>query len=92
MLSRKEHLTKEGLQQIVNLRASINNGLSDELKCFPGVKPVQRPLVTDQEIKNPYWISGFVCGCFFIDSYKSKTKVGFAVHLNFFYYSAFTRY
>jgi hypothetical protein len=53
MLSRKEHLTKEGLQQIVNLRASINNGLSPpQLKAaFPDVEPVARPLATDQEIK-----------------------------------------
>lgn len=30
-------------------------------------------------------MSGFVCGegCFFIDTYKSKTKVGFAVNLYF---------
>jgi len=45
----------------------MNNGLSDKLKAaFPDIKPVQRPLVTDQEIKNPYWISGFPSGegCF----------------------------
>jgi hypothetical protein len=32
IISRKEHLTTEGLRKIVNLRASINNGLSPELK------------------------------------------------------------
>jgi hypothetical protein len=42
-MDRKEHLTKEGLQQIINLRASINLGLSEKLKTeFPDVKLVNR--------------------------------------------------
>ena len=54
MLSKKEHLTHAGFQEIVNLRASINNGLSDTLTvAFPNTKPVPRPLVVDQEIKDP---------------------------------------
>ena len=32
LMKEKIHLTKEGLQQIVNIKASINNGLSDKLK------------------------------------------------------------
>jgi hypothetical protein len=32
MLSRQEHFTLEGVEQIVNLKAAINKGLSDELK------------------------------------------------------------
>jgi hypothetical protein len=37
----------------------MNNGLSDKLKAaFPDIKPVQRPLVTDQEIKNPVPLLG----------------------------------
>ena len=55
MMSRKEHLTIEGLQQIVNIRASMNKGLSPELKmAFPNTIPVKRPLIVDQEIKDPY--------------------------------------
>jgi hypothetical protein len=55
LIDNKEHLTTEGLQKIVNLVASINNGLSDALKeAFPNTKPVQRPLVTNQEIKDPH--------------------------------------
>ena len=54
IISRKEHLTTEGLRKVVNLRASINNGLSDELKAaFPDTIPVQRPLVTDHKIQDP---------------------------------------
>jgi len=54
LLSRKEHLTKEGLQQIINLRASMNLGLSNELEAaFPNTTPVARPEVKKQEIKDP---------------------------------------
>lgn len=49
-MNRKEHLTKEGLQQIINIRASINLGLSDKLKTdFPNTwryaPPVNIPAV-----------------------------------------------
>ena len=55
MMSRKEHLTFEGLQQIVNFKASMNLGLSNELKkAFPNTMPVPRPLVVNQIIKDPY--------------------------------------
>ncbi len=63
LINRGEHLTHEGLQQIVNLRASMNLGLSDELKeAFPDVKPVLRPLIVDQKIQDPNWVAGFVSG------------------------------
>lgn len=46
LMNRKEHLTPDGLQEIVNLKASMNNGLSDELKyAFPNTIPVPRPAV-----------------------------------------------
>lgn len=89
MLSRKEHLTKEGLQQIVNLRASVNNGLSDSLQAaFPNTIPVPRPLVMEnaQKIKDPHWVSGFVGGdgCFSISINKSSSKkLGSQVILDF---------
>lgn len=55
LFNRKAHLTKEGLQQIVNLRASLNKGLSEGLnEAFPETIPDPRPLVNDQEIKDPY--------------------------------------
>ena len=45
---------KEGLQEIVNIRASLNLGLSDVLKAaFPYTIPVLRPIVTNQEIPDP---------------------------------------
>lgn len=55
-----EYLTPKELQQIVNVRASINKGLSDELNTvFPDTVPVSRPVISNQEIKDPYWLSGF---------------------------------
>ena len=74
LVKRKEHLTPEGLHKIVAIKATINNGLTETLKsAFSGVIPVPRPVVVDQEIKDPYWLAGFVSGegCFFINIFKS---------------------
>jgi hypothetical protein len=39
----KEHLTKEGVREIVGLKANLNKGLSDELKAaFPDITPYSR--------------------------------------------------
>jgi hypothetical protein len=54
MINRKEHLTNEGLQKIINLKASLNQGLSDNLnKVFPNTKPVKRPIVENEQILDP---------------------------------------
>jgi len=51
---RKEHLTKEGLQKLVNLRATLNLGLSSELAlAFPYTQPVQRPVLDNIKIPHP---------------------------------------
>lgn len=75
-LSAKEHLTKEGLQSIVNLKASLNLGLSQSLKeAFPSSKPVFRP-TNDSIVKfNPFWIAGFTSaeGCFSVNMHKSTS-------------------
>lgn len=53
-MDRKEHLTMDGLQAILNLRASLNLGLSDVLKtAFPQTIPVVRPLISKQEKLHP---------------------------------------
>jgi hypothetical protein len=45
------HFTEDGLQQIVNLRASMNLGLSDLQKSkFPNYIPVVRPIINSIEI------------------------------------------
>ena len=49
----KEHLTEDGLQALLNLRASLNLGLSEVLKAFPQTIPVVRPIISKQEIPHP---------------------------------------
>ncbi len=88
----KEHLTKEGLINLINIRASLNKGLPERLKsAFSNVIPVARPEVPKAilDSNNPnikHWIAGFVSGegCFIIKTSKSKThKLGTSVTLNF---------
>jgi len=74
-MNRKADLPMEGLQQIVNIKASINKGLSPELRqAFPNVKPVQRPTVQFTRIPDTAWVTGFANaeGCFFIGTMKSS--------------------
>ena len=83
----KEHLTIDGIQKIVNLRASMNNGISDELKqAFPNTIPVERPQIFNQKIFDPYWLAGFTSGegCFGLNFFKSTTKLGETVRLKFY--------
>ena len=55
-----EHLTIEGLQKIVEIKASLNWGLSSKLKSyFPDIVSVERPLVKNNQILDPNWIAGF---------------------------------
>ena len=63
LMSQKKHLTPEGLQQIVNLKAVLNRGLSGELKlAFPNTQST-----LSKTLDRP-WIAGFSSGeaCFFI--------------------------
>ena len=89
-IERREHLSQEGLRQIVAIRASMNLGLSDVLKkAFPDVVPVVRPLVENPKIRDPNWLAGFAPpplpppigggeggggGCFYILITKSPTN------------------
>jgi hypothetical protein len=86
MLSRKEHYKMEILQQIVNLKASSNEGLTDLLKkAFFEVVPVQRLIVVDQVISDPNWVVGFTTaeGCFLISIFNNSGKLGSASKLRF---------
>ena len=83
----KEHLTPEGLREIIAIKASMNLGLSEELKlAFPDVVPVVRPLVENPKILDPNWLAGFSSGegCFLINIVKSQRyKLGEGVQLVF---------
>jgi len=78
LVSRKEHLNEKGLNKILSLRASVNNGLSDNLKtAFPNIIPVKRPQVELATYINPHWLAGFASGecCFSVNYSQSSGQV-----------------
>nr|QVV23912.1 hypothetical protein [Trichoderma cornu-damae] len=91
LMNQKEHLTLSGLQKIIALRASMNFGLSSELKtAFPDIIPAIRPKRSDEILLNstldPNWIVGFTDteGCFSIKITKSLSmKTGLQVQLRY---------
>ena len=87
LVNNKDHLTVEGLNQIINIKASMNLGLSDILKLeFPGYIAVDRPVINNENIIiDPHWISGFVSGegNFDVRIPSTNSKRGYRVQLRF---------
>ena len=89
LMENKAHLTIEGINKIINIKAAMNLGLSEllksEFKDFILTPLWERPIIQTEIISDPYWITGFVDGegTFDIKIYSSKTNVGFAVQLRF---------
>jgi len=87
LVQRGEHLTTEGLLEIIRIKASLNLGLPNELReAFPNLIPKDRPVVEYTGIQNPHWIAGFADGesCFFVERSKSKThSLGYRIRLKF---------
>ena len=85
IMDNKEHLNKDGLIKIVNLKSSLNKGLSDILKInFPNTIKKERSKVNIPININYNWIAGFMSGdgCFYIRVYKSNThKTGHGISL-----------
>jgi len=83
----KAHLTVEGLEKLVNIKASMNLGLSDTLKSeFSTYVPVERPVINyDNLILDPHWISGFIsaAGNFDVRIPSTNSKLGYRVQLRF---------
>jgi hypothetical protein len=53
LIKNKDHLTHEGLQEIINIRAAMNLGLTDTLKSdFINTVPVERPVIKTTNIPN----------------------------------------
>ncbi len=80
------HLTPEGLNEIVSIKASMNLGLSEKLKeAFPQLALVVRPVNINPVIPDPQWLAGFTSGegHFIIGIGKSNVKTGFNVRLTF---------
>ena len=87
LMKDKKHLTLDGLQEIINIRASMNLGLSSLQKSkFINYNPVPRPITNYTEIPNLYWIAGFASGegCFLVTISKSNNnKIGYITQLVF---------
>ena len=64
LLNDKAHLNKTGLEEIVNIKSSLNKGNSDFVKSnFTKIKPVPRENVETTDIKDPNWISVALAPC-----------------------------
>lgn len=86
LMEQGDHLKVEGIQAIINIRASLNLGLSEVQKLnFPNTIPVIRPCIPLTEKPHPEWMAGFITGegCFFIKLNKGRNKVGVGVQLVF---------
>ena len=82
----KNHLSMNGLKEIISIKATINWGLSDTIKmAFPEIIPIDRPNISKPAFINGYWLSGFISGdgCFLCTILKSKSKLGETVSLRF---------
>jgi len=87
IVNNKAHLTIEGVKELVNIKASMNLGLSDMLKSeFAGYTPVERPVINYDNVSlNPHWLSGFVSaeGNFDVRIPSTNSKLGYRVQLRF---------
>lgn len=88
LIQSKEHLTTEGLQKIVAIKASMNTGLSGMLKtAFSDITTTHRPLLAGtQKIVDLNWLAGFTSaeGSFMVKiAISSSHRLGFQVKLVF---------
>lgn len=82
LMDKGEHLTQDGLVKIINLKASLNKGLSNKLKVsFPGII-IKRPKVDLPIIIDYNWIAGFFTGesCFSAQHSKDKLLINSLVN------------
>lgn len=87
LIRRKEHLTEQGLNEIVSWKAAMNKGLPNSLKeAFFDVIPKNRPLNTSINNLTHGWLAGFTSGegSFMIRvSNSSQHKLNKKVQLEF---------
>jgi hypothetical protein len=87
MMKEGKHLRDEGIKEIVNIRASINTGLSGVLKqeFSQTISAVRLINISAPIIAHEGWLSGFTSGegSFLIRIGKSKDKVAFRAQLVF---------
>ena len=83
----KKHLTDEGLLKIVQIKSSINRGLSENLKKQFKININEKLKFKFEEIPDPYWVAGFTSedGSFNIKTTKSrigKVQLRYAITLH----------
>jgi len=87
LMNDKIHLYLSGLKQIINIKASMNFGLSYFLKSeFIDFTPVNREIIETENIPDANWIAGFVTGegCFDVRIFPQlSNKIGYRVQLRF---------
>jgi LAGLIDADG endonuclease len=88
LMSVGSHLTVKGLQEIVNINASMNLGSSDIVKSkFSKINPVERAIIQTTNIPDPNWVSGFFFfsgeGNFDAGIRTATNKIGYRVYLRF---------
>ena len=79
IMQRGEHLTVSGLEAIINIRATLNKGLTSRLiEAFPNTVAVARPQVYNTDVKSidPQWVAGFTSGdgSFIVSIRNSKSS------------------
>jgi len=82
LMYEKTHLTLKGMQSIINIRASMNKGMTGRfLENFPNIVPVTLPKVPPLSISDISidWFVGFTDaeGCFFINIRHNRKKTGY---------------
>lgn len=78
LINKDKHKDKNGIREIINLRASLNLGLSKNLRIyFPNITKVERSIVNIPTTINYGWFAGFFSGdgCFYIEITRSKTSI-----------------
>ena len=86
LLDLKVQSNIEGIYKIMEIKASMNKGLSDKLKdSFPTVYPVDRPLINFEGDFHPDWLTGFTDGegCFYVNTKKANTFTGYQIIMTF---------
>ena len=89
LMLEKQHTNLKGIQKIISTRASMNWGLSDQLKqAFPNTIPVireERVINYNILVHSKQWIAGFSTGesNFYIAINKSKTTGSIYASLRF---------
>jgi LAGLIDADG endonuclease len=83
----KKHLTHEGLLKIVQIKSSLNRGLSENLKKLFKINIYEKLKFKFEGIPDPYWVAGFTSGdgSFNIKTTKSrlgKVQLRYAINLH----------